>query len=168
MEKQFLDNIWKYENDNLWKMCKRSKKWINFDDNKPNRGYINIKLRINGKSKLYLLHRLVYFFHNQNWDIYDTCRNNSIDHRNGDKLDNKIENLQNVTSSQNCQNSTHYNKKEIKGVYFHKDGRKKSWGAQWMEDKKGKSQYFATEVEALEHRRKMVEKFYYCPRLGIE
>jgi hypothetical protein len=43
MEQKFLDNIWKYEEDKLWKMCKRSKKWINFDDNKPNgTGYIPI------------------------------------------------------------------------------------------------------------------------------
>jgi hypothetical protein len=106
-------------------MCKRSKKWINFDDNKPNgTGYINISLRINGKPKLYLLHRLVYFFHNQGWDIHDTCRNNSIDHRNGDKLDNKIENLQNVTSSQNCQNITHITKKKLQEFTFVKMSKK--------------------------------------------
>ena len=164
-ERKMLDNIWKYENNKLWKFGKQTKKWINLDDVKPNgSGYVQICLRVNGNSKLYLLHRLVYFFHNPEWNIHDTCRNNSIDHRNGDKLDNKIENLQNVTCSQNNQNSTHKNGKLITGVYFCKDGRPKPWRTQWRENKKKKSKHFATEEEALAHRKKMMEKFYYCPR----
>jgi hypothetical protein len=164
-EKKFLDNTFKYEDDKLWRMDKRSKKWQNFDDIKPTvYGYVHIGLTINGKPKKYLLHRLVYFFHNQEWNINDTCQDNSIDHRNGDKLDNKIENLKNVTSSQNNQNITHMNKKEITGVLFRKDCRTKPWQAQWYENKKNISKYFATEEEALAHRKKMMETFYYCPR----
>ena len=163
-EKNFLDNTWKYEDDKLWKMNKHTKKWQNFDDNKPNEGYICICLRINEKLKLYKLHRLVYFFHNQNWDIFDSCRDNIIDHMNGDKLDNKIENLQNVNHSQNMQNNTHYNKKEITGVCFRKQGCPKPWETKWRENKKRKSKSFATEEEALAHRKKMMETFYYCPR----
>jgi hypothetical protein len=68
-EKKFLDNVFKYEDDKLWKMNKQTKKWKNLDDIKPNKGYVHIGLTINGKRKFYLLHRLVYFFHNQEWDI---------------------------------------------------------------------------------------------------
>ena len=164
-ERKMLDNIWKYENEKLWKMGKQTKKWKSFDDNKPTvNGYVQICLRINGKPKLYMLHRLVYFFHNQEWDIHDICQDNSIDHRNGDKLDNKIENLKSVNHSQNMQNSTHYNKKEIAGVFFDKRCRLKPWRAQWIENKKKKSKSFATEEEALEHRKKMEDEHYYCPR----
>jgi len=167
---EFLDNTWKYEDDSLWKMGKQTKKWKSFDDNKPMKnGYIRIGLKIDGKPKHYLLHRLVYFFHNSDWNIHDSCRDNSIDHRNGNKLDNRVENLQNVNHSQNNQNKTHNNnKKLITGVLFHKDGRSKPWQSHWCEDKKLKTKSFATENEALEHRRKMMEEHYYCPRMNID
>jgi hypothetical protein len=168
IERELFGYLWKYENDKLWRLSK-TKKWKNFDDNKPMKnGYIQINLTIDGKRKNYYLHRLVYFFHNSDWNIHDSCRDNSIDHRNGNKLDNRVENLQNVTASQNLQNITHMNKKLIKGVNFHKHGRPKPWCAHWYEDKKEKSKSFATENEALEHRRKMMEKHYYCPRMNIE
>jgi hypothetical protein len=40
-------------------------------------------------------------------------------------------------------------------------------GTQWREDKKmfcKKSKHFATEEEALAHRKKMEDEHYYCPR----
>jgi hypothetical protein len=161
--------LWKYEDDKLWKMDKQTKKWKNFDNIKLGTSrYIKIGVTIDGKQKMYLLHRLVYFFHNPDWNIHNSCPDNSIDHMNGDKLDNKIENLENVTHSQNKQNITHKNKKEIKGVYFRNNGCPKPWCAYWFENKKHKSKCFATEKEALEHRKKMVEKHYYCPRKNID
>jgi hypothetical protein len=79
MEKQFLDNLWKYENNKLWRLSKTNNKWRNFDNIKPNKsGYIQIGVTIDGEQKKYLLHRLVYFFHNQEWNINDSCRDNSI------------------------------------------------------------------------------------------
>jgi hypothetical protein len=84
--------------------------------NHPPRGYIQMK--VNGK--MMLLHRLVYHFHYPDWDIRDNCQDNSIDHINGNKLDNRIENLRVVTHSQNKQNMTHVNGKPIRGVRFYK------------------------------------------------
>jgi len=168
MEKEFLDNTWKYENNKLWRMGKQTKKWRNFDNIKTNKdGYIRIGLMIDGKLKFYYLHRLVYFFHHPEWDITDSCLDNLIDHKNGNPLDNKIENLKNVTVSQNKQNSTHYKKKEITGVRFRNNGCQKAWEVQWYENKKRKSKCFETEKEALEHRKKMMDKHYYCPRKNI-
>ena len=75
----------------------------------------------------YKLHRLVYYLYNQDWNIYDSSMNNFIDHRDGNGLNNRIENLNLVTNQQNTQN-----RKNAKGYYkegnrimanFMKDGK---------------------------------------------
>jgi len=161
--KEFLNNTWKYKNNKLYKLHKQTKKWCCLNDNKPNdEGYIRVNISISfNKNKNLLLNRLVYYFHYQDWNIYDSSSNNEIDHRNQNKLDNSIENLNLVNNSQNQQNKTHYNGKPIKGVFFRKDYKTKPWIAQWIENNKQKCKYFHTEAEALEHRQKMVELHYY-------
>ena len=161
--KEFLNNIWKYKNNKLYKLDKRTKKFTCLNDNKPKQdGYIQVFISIGlNEKKNYYLNRLVYFFHNQNWNIHDSSKSNEIDHRNQNKLDNSIENLKVVNGSQNKQNSTNYGKKPIKGVYFCKNNKKKLWMAKWYENNKQKCKYFYTEQEALEHRKKMVEVLYY-------
>lgn len=157
MEKEFLNTTLKYENDQLFRIDKRSKKWRCCNKVKPNSdGYINIE--INGKN--FPLHRLVYLYHNPDWDIFDGCRDNSIDHMNGNKLDNKIENLKNVTHSENKQNQTTYAGKEIKGYLFCNDGRNKPWRAFWNELGKQKQKGFKTALEAKEHRALMTQHYY--------
>jgi len=167
-EREMLGNKFRYEDDKLWKMNKQTKRWRCLNDLKPHKeGYIQVELRIDGKTKLFRLHRLVYLFHNPEWDIHDSSPQNQIDHQEGNTSDNRIENLENVTQAQNQQNSTHFNKKEITGICFYKDGRKSPWIARWQENGKRKAKSFTTEQEALDHRRKMMEKYYYCPRRGI-
>ena len=167
-ERTMLGNRFKYEDGQLWKVDKQTKKWHCLNDLKPNKeGYIRISLTIDGGEKKYLLHRIVYLFHYPEWNIFDVSSENQIDHSNGNKSDNRIENLENVTHSQNLQNITHMNKKEITGVCFHKTGRPRPWGANWYENGKLKTKCFATKQEALNHRREMMEKYYYCPRRGI-
>ena len=167
-EREMLGYKFKYEEGQLWKVNKRSRNWHCLNHVKPRKdGYIQIDLRIDGKRKLFYLHRLVYLFHNPEWDIHDSSPDNQIDHMTGDRSDNRIENLANVNNSQNCQNITHFNKKEITGICFYKDGRKSPWIARWQENGKRKAKSFTTEQEALEHRREMMNKHYYCPRLGI-
>ncbi len=64
-----------------------------------------------------LLHRVVYFVHNPNWNIYDGSRNNQIDHRVhrvGEPLDNSITNLRVVSNQQNAFNTN------AKGYCFNK------------------------------------------------
>jgi hypothetical protein len=112
-----LGNLFRYEDGLLYKKRKNGSKWTCCNDAKPSTtGYIHVK--VNGK--MMLLHRLVYHFHHPDWNIRDNCRDNSIDHINGNKLDNRIENLRVVTHSQNKQNMTHVNGKPIRGVSFHK------------------------------------------------
>lgn len=70
--------------------------------------------------KLYKEHRLIWMYH------YGQFPNNNIDHINCIKDDNRIENLRDVTKSQNKQNSLIYknNKCGVKGVWLHKQTKK--------------------------------------------
>ena len=77
--------------------------------------------------KQYFLHRVNYYAWNQDWDIHDTSKNNSIDHRQGKNeikkhQNNDINNLRIVTHQQN-----HFNR-NCKGYYFNKKSQK--WHAQ--------------------------------------
>ena len=148
-------NLFRYENDMLFKKRKGGNKWTCCNDLKPpNPGYIQVK--VNGN--MMRVHRLFYHFHNPEWNILDTCQDNSIDHINGNKMDNRIKNLRVVNSSQNKQNVTHYGGKPVRGVCFCKTYN--SWKAVWQENRKAKSKYFNTESEALDYRAKMVYLHY--------
>ena len=155
MEREMLGNLFRYENDMLYKRHKQTKQWRCCNDAKPSNDGYN-RVRVN--EQILKLHRLVYLFHNPDWDIRDSCRDNSIDHINENTLDNRIENLRVVTNSQNRQNMTHYGGKPIRGVSFYK--RYNHWKAQWKENGKRRGKTFKTEAEALEHRAKMVELHY--------
>jgi len=162
MMKQMLGNDFKYEDGLLYKRnysFTKTIEWSCLNYNKPNKKSGYIQVGVNYKSMY--LNRLVYFFHYPDWDIHDSSKENQIDHINENKLDNNIENLRITNGSQNCQNKTHYGGKPIKGIYFHNNaGRKKPWGAEWCVDKKKKTKYFKTEIEAIEYRAKMVELHY--------
>jgi len=83
--------------------------------------YKRIQFSVGGKQFGMLLHRVVYFVHHQDWDIYNTSRNNSIDHIHhevGVPLDNSITNLRVVNNQQNLFNTN------AKGYCFHKASNK--------------------------------------------
>tara|TARA_R110000803_G_scaffold4467_1_gene15036 strand:- start:32 stop:511 length:480 start_codon:yes stop_codon:yes gene_type:complete len=145
MIKNILGTDFKYEEDKMYRYNKKHKKWICCNDNKSNTRYIQIKIN----KRMYYLHRIIYKYFNEEWDITDISTNNQIDHININPFDNRIENLRVVNQSQNQRNKNKLkNCSSIyKGVSLYK--RDKKWKAQITIN--GKSKHlglFETEEEA--------------------
>ena len=150
----------KYESDKVWV---RREMWRNQTLKNPDwreakgcvnkiTGYRQVKINY----KIYLYHRVVYFIHNDDWKIHDTCRDNSIDHIDRDKLNNNIENLRVATHQQNMwnQNSKGYCFRKASGKYHARimvDGEQKHLGMFVSEDEArnayldAKAKYHVTE-----------------------
>jgi len=75
-------------------------------------GYIQIGI----KNKIYLAHRLAWLITFGVWPDY-------IDHINGIKNDNRLCNLRNVTSRQNCQNTKKHRDGKLVGAIYDKNER---------------------------------------------
>ena len=89
--------------------------------------YLTCNLRLNGVRYILTEHRAIYYAHNQDWNIWDTSADNFIDHINGNRSDNRIENLRPVTHQQN-----QFNKTGVKGYSWHKPSQK--WRSQIVVD----------------------------------
>lgn len=113
--------------------------WIALTFYESKHGYLTTSIN----NKKYSKHRLIFYAYNQDWDISDcSVKTNSIDHIDGDRKNNNIENLRVVTHQQN-----HFNRTTAKGYYWHKGSKK--WEARITVD--GKRYYigsFDTEEEA--------------------
>ena len=102
-------------------------------------GYIII--RINRKD--YLAHRLTWLYINGEWP------QNNIDHLNGIKDDNRIENLRNCTQLQNMQNLEIHRSGKLVGASFFKHANR--WASQiQIKGKRIHIGYYKTEFEAHE------------------
>ena len=113
-----------------------------------NNGYSLITIA----SKHYLLHRVCYYAHNPEWDIYDTSHNNEIDHIDRDKTNNHISNLRQATAAQNHENNN------AKGYFYHK--KNKCWVAQVRKDGKQYTKHSNTETGAIAARAKLKAKYH--------
>ena len=84
-------------------------------------------------NKKVYLHRCVWAWHHGAWPV------NVIDHVNGNRSDNRIENLRDVSRSQNCHNkpTPANNKSGFKGVSW--DNGRKKWLAQIRVEGKNKT-----------------------------
>ncbi len=114
-------------------------------------GYAARSVRVNGTSKTIYMHRV----------INDTPKGLHTDHINGDKLDNRRENLRSATRSQNKINAPapRNNRSGYKGVSFHaKTG---TWQAHIGNGNKNKTLgYFKTPEEASEAYQEASLKIY--------
>ena len=119
MNKEQVTELFEYRDDNLyWRV-------------RPSRSHVDIlkpagcvrpdgRRQIMLKGKKYLAHRLIWLY------VNGKLPDNSIDHINGRPLDNRIENLRDVTHqenqknrSKNCNNTSGHI-----GVYWHKGAEK--------------------------------------------
>ena len=103
---------------------------------KKTAGYVLCTLRYQIKRYQILGHRLAWYLH------YGHLPNNSIDHIDGNKSNNKIDNLRDVTHQEN-----HWNRTNAKGYYWNKSANK--FNAQICVNKKVTFLgYYTTEQEA--------------------
>lgn len=113
IKSDLLSEIFDYDGLNLrWRYSKgpRAQKGT-IAGSKTNCGYISVRLN----KKPYQAHKLIYFMIYGEWPEF-------IDHINGDRTDNRIENLRPATRTQNIWNQgiTGRNTSGIKGVCFDK------------------------------------------------
>tara|TARA_R110000796_G_scaffold7451_1_gene25613 strand:- start:267 stop:749 length:483 start_codon:yes stop_codon:yes gene_type:complete len=124
MIKNILGDNFKYENDKMYKLNKHTKKWTCCNDLKSDKyGYIRVGIN----KKNYLLHRIIYKYFNEDWDISDISKNNQIDHININKSDNRIENLRILNSSQNNRNRNKFKNCSSKYIGVSWSKRDKKW-----------------------------------------
>lgn len=112
-------------------------------------GYLRCDLQLNKVKHKILQHRMVWYAHHQEWNIWDTSHDNQIDHHNKNKKDNRLCNLRKATNAENAQN------RDVKGCYFHKARNK--WKAQiYLNGKKKTIGYYDTYEEG--HEAYLAEK----------
>ena len=71
------------------------------------------------KNRRFKAHRVIYYIHNQEWNIWDNSQSNLIDHIDNDGLNNNIENLRPATHQQNMCNTI---KQQQAGYFITKSG----------------------------------------------
>ena len=154
MIKNILGVDFKYENDKMYRKLKT--KWNSLNDNKPRpTGYIQININ----KKYYHLHRLIYKYFNEDWDISDISSNNQIDHYDINKSNNKIENLRVVNHSVNQGNRNKFKNCSSKYIGVSWINKNNKWRAQIQIE--GKAKYlglFDNEEEASEAYQKKYEE----------
>jgi len=117
-------------------------------------GYFYVSLYINGKKKIFPIHRLVGLHFCENKNNYDI-----VDHIDRDITNNCYDNLRWVTKSQNSRNidKKKNTSSKYRGVHF--DKARQKWRAQFKLNGKGKYLgLFDTEEEAYEaFKNKIIE-----------
>jgi hypothetical protein len=79
------------------------------------KGYLCVKMRIDGHPICPSVHRIVWAMHHGKWPEH------TIDHIDRNKSNNRIENLRDVTMSENLMNRGHANSTGISGVHRNHD-----------------------------------------------
>ena len=118
-------------------------------------------LIINVKYRLYKAHRLVWLYVHGRWP-------KEIDHINGDRADNRIENLREVTRSQNRRNSKKpsTNTSGHMGVYLNKKKGKPFRAGIWHNNRQIWIGSYNSIEEAVAARKAAERKYGYSPNHG--
>ena len=114
---EYLKELFFYNGEKLIWCCRRSRiKLGAVAGGIQSDGYI----RITVNQKHYQAHRLIWLW------VYGEWPDGEIDHINGIRDDNRIDNLRAVTRSENCRNTKQRkdNKSGITGVHWHKKAKK--------------------------------------------
>jgi hypothetical protein len=137
------NNLFTYDNGDLYWISSNARN-VKLNNNKAGSlrrdGYIGIFIN----SKYHFAHRIIWEMHNGR-----IPKGLVIDHINGIRSDNRLENLRLCTESQNCFNRPKQsnNKSGFKGVSWHKQ--KTKWVAQIKIDKRNKFLgFFSNPLEA--------------------
>jgi hypothetical protein len=143
-----LHELFEYREDGtlVWRVDKGSAKKGMVAGSIRDSGYY--RMQINRKG--YQLHRIIFLYHHGH--LTDGLY---IDHIDGNKTNNRIENLREVTQSQNRHNSkiSVTNTSGIKGISFHK--KRKKWHACIMLEYKS---IFLGEYKSLEEAEAVVKE----------
>ena len=107
------------------------------------------------------VHRLVWLYHHGDWP------NNQIDHINGDRRDNRIENLRDVTHNDNHRNMCRRRNSKSKHAGVLWRARDKRWQASIGENGRHRYLgYFKTEEEAIAARKAAEARLGFHPNHG--
>jgi hypothetical protein len=98
-----------YRNGDLWRRSKTGEYRLVRNVSNIGNGYCTVI----GNKKKYKYHRIMYLAFNPTFNIYDTSL--MIDHMDGNRLNNSLTNLRQVTRQENQHNMTN-----AKGYSFHK------------------------------------------------
>ena len=113
-----MTEIWKdipgfngYQVSNLgnFKSFKRNKCGRYLKTNLSKKGYLNVHLRVNGKSSMYKCHRLVLI----TFDPIPHAEQMEVNHKNENKQDNRLENLEWMTHIENVRYGTGIQRKSL-------------------------------------------------------
>ena len=144
LNQEIVKELFEYKDGHLyWKVNRGPKKKGEPVSCKTDKGYFRVGLF----GKTYRVHRLIYLLHHGYLP-------NELDHIDGNRSNNRIENLREATKSQNQYNKgiQKNNTSGVKGVWFDKVAKK--WSTQLFV--KGKKFYFGY-FDSLEEAKKVIE-----------